>query len=248
MLMRSGPETVDSICEFLRETLNNAGASGYLMGISGGVDSALAATLCCKAVGASRVAGIFLPSHVTPSEDTSDVAALAGFLSMKIETVPIGSVIDQYRTLPGFLENPYLLGNLMARTRMTLLYYYANRSSSLVCGTSNRTEYLLGYCTKHGDNAADVQPIIHLLKTEIWELARFLGIPSSIITRAPSAGLWSGQTDEGELGLAYADIDAAIRSLDLNGWIPKNDIEEKVVSRNRSSRHKQGPVPCLPVR
>lgn len=246
--MTSGLDTADTICDFLRETLNNAGASGYVIGISGGVDSALVAALCCRAVGVSRVTGVFLPSDVTPAHDASDVAALAGFLSMKIDTVPIGPLIDQYRKLADFLETPYLLGNLMARTRMTLLYYHANRSSSLVCGTSNRTEYLLGYCTKHGDNAADVQPIIHLLKSEIWELARILGVPSSIISRPPSAGLWSGQTDEGEIGLAYADIDSAIRSLDRNGWIPKNETEEKVVSRNCSARHKQGPVPCLPVR
>jgi NAD+ synthase len=219
-----------------------------VVGISGGVDSALVAMLCCRAAGASRVHGIFLPSVVTPPVDAEDVVALSSKLSMDIETIPIGQIIDQYRKIPGFVDTPYLLGNLMARTRMTILYYAANRSSSLVCGTSNRTEYLLGYCTKHGDNAADIQPIVHLLKTDVWDLARYLGVPDSIVSRAPSAGLWPGQTDENELGLSYQDIDAAIRSLDRNGWNPENEVEEKVVSLNIRARHKQEPALCVQIR
>lgn len=246
--MTRSVSAADEIGDLLAGTLEKTGAAGYVVGISGGVDSALAATLCCRAVGASRVQGIFLPSAVTPPDDAADVAALATTLSIHIETIPIGPIIDQYRAISGFVETPYLLGNLMARTRMALLYYGANRSASLVCGTSNRTEYLLGYCTKHGDNAADIQPIIHLLKTEVWELARSLGIPGSIVNRPPTAGLWPGQTDEDDLGLSYHDIDTAIQALDRNGWHPENVIEEKVVARNAGARHKQQPALSLPVR
>jgi NAD+ synthase len=245
--MTLSADTAGEICAFLVKILESSGGAGFVVGISGGVDSALVAALCCRAVGPSRVHGFFLPSAVTLASDASDVAELAEKLSMKIETIPIGPIIDQYRRLPGFVETPYLLGNLMARIRMTLLYYQANLTSSLVCGTSNRTEYILGYCTKHGDNAADIQPVIHLLKTEIWDLARSLGVPEPIVTRPPTAGLWSGQTDEGELGIPYRDIDTAIRTLDNKGWKAETETEKMVVSRNNRAHHKQVSAPSLSV-
>nr|WP_319539699.1 NAD+ synthase [uncultured Methanospirillum sp.] len=245
VLMPDCSDTADSICDLLKNTMEKSKGNGFVVGISGGVDSALVATLCARAVGSSRVLGIYMPSDVTPPADAIDVSTLTACLSIRVETIPIGHIVNQYRRLPGFVETNYLLGNLMARTRMTILYYAANRDSHLVCGTSNRTEFILGYCTKHGDNAADVQPIVHLLKSEVWELARYLGVPDSIISRAPSAGLWHGQTDEGELGLSYVEIDAAIRSLDQSGWIPESEIEKKVVSRCATAWHKQNPAPNL---
>lgn len=238
-------DIADQISDLLRATLKKSNASGYVIGLSGGVDSALVAALCTRSIGSSHVLGIFMPSDVTPPEDAADVTTLASKLSIKFETFPIGQIIDQYRKFPGFVESNYLIGNLMARTRMAVLYYAANRDSFLVCGTSNRTEFLLGYCTKHGDNAADVQPIVHLLKTDVWDLARFVGVPGSIISRAPSAGLWHGQTDEGELGICYAEIDAAIKNLDKRGWNPVTENEKKVAARCAASSHKQNPAPCL---
>ncbi|HWQ65318.1 MAG TPA: NAD+ synthase [Methanospirillum sp.] len=241
----SSSQSIDQICTLLKTSLELAGAEGYVIGISGGVDSALAATLCCQAVGSDRVLGVFLPSGVTPSEDADDVAALADHLGIRFSTIPIGPLLDQYRNLPNFVETPYLLGNLMARTRMTILYYTANRDSYLVCGTSNRTEFLLGYCTKYGDNAADVQPLVHLLKTEVWDMARSLGVPQAIISRPPTAGLWQGQTDEGELGLTYTEIDNAIRSLDNGSDSLVSDTEKKVLAWMGGARHKQMPAPSL---
>ncbi|HWQ64263.1 MAG TPA: NAD+ synthase [Methanospirillum sp.] len=243
--MPDSSDIADQISDLLRATLKKSQASGYVVGLSGGVDSALVAALCTRAVGSSQVLGIFMPSNVTPPGDAADVEALGKTLSIKVETISIGQIVDQYRRIPGFVESNYLIGNLMARTRMTVLYYVANRDSFLVCGTSNRTEFLLGYCTKHGDNAADVQPIVHLLKTDVWDLARFLGVPDSIISRAPSAGLWHGQTDEGEIGICYAEIDAAIKGLDQNGWRPVSETEKKVAARCASASHKQNPAPSL---
>ena len=240
-------DKIDQICNLLSGILEETQAQGFVVGVSGGVDSAVVASLCCRAVGERKVRGIFMPSSVTPQADGEDVSALGRVLNLNIATFPIAPFIDQYRQLPGFVETPYLMGNLMARTRMTILYYAANQDQALVCGTSNRTEYLLGYCTKHGDNAADIQPIVHLLKSEVWEIARFLHVPESIISRPPSAGLWQGQTDEGELGLAYVDIDAAIRSLDIHGWKPETEIEKQVVARHHSAKHKQVPAYSLPV-
>jgi NAD+ synthase len=113
----------------------------------------------------------------------------------------------------------------------------------LVCGTSNYTEYLLGYCTKYGDNAADVQPIIHLQKTQVWDLARTLGIPARLIEKTPSAGLWQNQTDEDELGMKYTVIDEAIRNLEKQGWEPKSPDEERVMEKMNRAGHKKRPAP-----
>jgi NAD+ synthase len=147
--------------------------------------------------------------------------------------------------MPGYTENRYLLGNLMARTRMVVLYYHANRDGRIVCGTSNKSEYLLGYCTKYGDNAADIQPIVHLLKREVYELARELGIPEPILVKSPSAGLWEDQSDEGELGITYAEIDAALATLEDRGWVAKTPAEEKVLAMVKKSEHKRLPATSL---
>jgi len=128
---------------------------------------------------------------------------------------------------------------------MAILYAIANREGRLVCGTSNRTEYMLGYCTKHGDSAADIQPILHLYKTEIFAVGRAMGIVQRILEKPPSAGLWAGQTDEGELGLTYPEIDAALQSLERSGWKAGNEVEERVLRRVRASEHKRSSPPHL---
>ena len=154
-------------------------------------------------------------------------------------------MLEAYRTIPGFTETPYLLGNLMARIRMAVLYYHANRDNLLVCGTSNRSEAMLGYCTKYGDNAADIQPILHLYKSEVYAMARELSIPEAIVRKPPSAGLWAGQTDEGELGLTYTEIDSSLQALEKSGWKAQNPTEEKVLALVRKSAHKRMPAPSL---
>jgi NAD+ synthase len=128
---------------------------------------------------------------------------------------------------------------------MAVLYYHANLDNKIVCGTSNRSEYMLGYCTKFGDNAADVQPLLHLYKTEVYEYARDLGIPESIIKKAPSAGLWEGQRDEEELGLSYAEIDPALQALELHDWVAATPNEEKVLNLVKKNEHKRFSAPNL---
>jgi NAD+ synthase len=154
-------------------------------------------------------------------------------------------MLEGFKTMPDFKESRYLLGNLMARIRMTVLYYHANCEQKIVCGTSNRSEYMLGYCTKYGDNAADIQPLLHLYKTEIYDYAKELGIPELIMKKAPSAGLWEGQSDEEEIGLSYEKIDTSLRSLELHGWQATTPIEEKVLELVRKSEHKRLPAPNL---
>lgn len=236
-------KTIRDIEVLLCQSLEDTGADGYVIGISGGVDSAVVAALCVRAIGPDRVHGIFLPSDLTPVCDHEDVAALRSVFGFSLSIVSIGKILDEYTRIPGFTSTPYLLGNLMARIRMNILYYHANRDGMMVCGTSNRTEYLLGYCTKYGDSAADIQPIIHLMKSEVWECARILGVPESIITRAPSAGLWENQTDEDELGFSYVELDSAITALEESGWKAETPREKEVLTRINLFSHKRNPPP-----
>ncbi|MDI9634116.1 MAG: NAD+ synthase [Methanolinea sp.] len=230
----------------LRYVYWRSGSRGYVVGVSGGIDSAVAVTMCCRAVGPERVLGLVLPSRVTDPSDIEDAREVCGNLGVECRVIDIEPVLSSFRALLGYRDDPRLLGNLMARTRMAILYYHANREGMLVCGTSNRTEYMIGYCTKWGDNAADVQPLLHLYKTEVIALAETMGnIPERVRRKAPTAGLWPGQTDEGEIGLSYPEIDAALRALAENGWVSRNPVEERVLSMVRASAHKREPPPSL---
>lgn len=231
--------------QMIRYAVWSSGQQGIVIGISGGIDSAVCAAFCCKAVGGERVLGLTLPTTVTAEADIEDARLFCRTFGIEHRIISIDPVLDAYRAMPGFVETPYLIGNLMARTRMAVLYYHANRERRLVCGTSNRTEYLLGYCTKFGDNAADIQPLLHLYKTDIYECARDLAIPEMIIRKAPSAGLFPGQRDESEIGLTYPEIDTALRALEKNGWKSTNPLEEKVLALVRASEHKRLTPPNL---
>jgi NAD+ synthase len=231
--------------QMIRYACWSSGCSRIVLGVSGGVDSAVAAAFCCRAIGPANVLGLLLPSSVSSPQDITDAADLCGSLSMESRTISIEPMLAAFRAMPHFAETPYLLGNLMARIRMAVLYYHANRDGRLVCGTSNRSEYLLGYCTKFGDNAADIQPILHLFKTEVYEMAQELSIPEPILKKAPSAGLWAGQSDEGEIGLTYAAIDAALQALEKNRWQAATATEERVLALVARSAHKRMPAPSL---
>ncbi|MDG6257636.1 MAG: NAD+ synthase [Methanomicrobiaceae archaeon] len=235
----------ERIRNFIRETCDATGSRRIVIGLSGGIDSALAAALAAGAVGGEIVLGLTLPSAVTPQEDIEDAGALCRAFGITHRVIGIAPVVNAYRRTEGFEDTPYLVGNLMARTRMALLYYHANRIGGLVCGTSNRSEYLLGYCTKHGDDAADLQPILHLYKTDVYALSRSLGLPEAILGKEPSAGLWPGQRDEDELGMPYPEIDRALIALERKGWEASTPAEERVLALVRKGAHKRLPVPSL---
>jgi NAD+ synthase len=232
----------------IRFALWGSGRKGIVIGLSGGLDSSLCAALCCRAVSPERVLGIIMPSRVTFAQDIEDATGLAESLGIGCRLIDIEPVLDAYRRTPGFEETPVAMGNLMARTRMAYLYYTSNREDRIVCGTSNRTESLLGYFTKFGDGAGDIEPIIHLYKTEVYDLARHLGIPDKILKKPPSAGLWPGQRDEEEIGIDYPTLDAALQNLERNGWISSKEVEEKVLSMVRASEHKRVSPVQLPRR
>jgi NAD+ synthase len=231
--------------QMIRYAYWTSGCKGIVVGLSGGVDSAVAAVFCCRAVGGDKVLGLSLPSAASKPSDSEDAAMLCKKWGIEHRIISIEPVLDGFRALQGFDASRYLLGNFMARTRMAILYYYANRDRKLVCGTSNRSEYMIGYCTKFGDNAADIQPIVHLYKTEIYTIADELGIPEAIMRKTPSAGLWEGQSDEEEIGLSYEEIDASLRQLELQDWQAKTPAEEKVLDLVRKSEHKRLPAPNL---
>lgn len=205
------------IIDFIRDETGKAGVSGAVVGISGGIDSALTATLAVKALGKDRVLGIHLPeSSLTPEVDSEDARLLADWLGIEYCTIDIAGIISAFMAAVRDSESADRLarGNLKARVRMSLLYFHANQLNRMVIGTGNRTELLLGYYTKYGDGGVDLEPIGGLYKTEVWELSRRLGIPEPLITKKPSAGLWAGQTDEAELGISYVKVDEVLRMIE----------------------------------
>lgn len=235
----------ERIEQMIRHTLWSSGAKGFVVGISGGVDSALAAALCARAVGGEHVMGIALPSPVTPEADLSDGRDLCAAFDVPFKTISIEPMLSAFAGMEDFEKTPYLSGNLMARIRMTTLYYHANRLHYLVCGTSNRSEYMLGYSTKYGDSAADIQPILHSYKTRVYALAEEVGVPTQIIKKTPSAGLWPGQSDEADIGFTYAEIDRALASLEVNGWTASNAQEDLILGKVQASMHKRMSPPNL---
>ncbi|MBP2030566.1 NAD+ synthase [Methanohalophilus levihalophilus] len=209
----------ERIVEFIRTKCEEAGCGGVVVGLSGGIDSSLVAYLSAEALGPENVLGIHMPElNVTPAEDVLDATQVAGILGIEFKTIDISEIVESFlNNMPeGNPAESYANGNLKARIRMSILYYYANLARYLVGGTGNKTEILLGYYTKYGDGGVDIEPIGDLFKTEVRQMADILDIPADIINKPPSAALYVGQTDEEDLGLPYDTIDR-ILSLLLEG-------------------------------
>jgi NAD+ synthase len=213
------------IRDFIRETLATAGASRLVVNISGGVDSAVTAALALQAVGPQNLFLAMMPYGELGSQGVQNALLLVEALQMPQEQV---LRIDIKRAVDAIAEQAVAadrvrLGNIMARVRMIFLFDLAKRLGALVCGTENRTEHYLGYFTRFGDAASDLEPIRGLYKTQVWELARALHIPQPIIEQAPTAGLWEAQTDEGELGFSYQDADRVL-SLSFDEHLTVDEI------------------------
>lgn len=212
------------------------GHKTVIIGISGGIDSALTATLCVRALGKDKVVGVLLPYG--DQSDINDSLNLVNWLDIKSEVVNIKPIVDQY---PSF-SSKLVKANLMSRTRMAILYAFANSQDGLVVGTTNKSEMAIGYFTKYGDGGVDLEPIGELYKTEVWQMSKILNLPQQIISKAPTAGLWDGQTDENEMGFSYQQLDNY-----LQGETVSPDIKTKIDQLIASSEHKRHLAPVVQI-
>lgn len=223
------PEIVGWIQSRVRE----AGADGVVFGLSGGIDSAVVAGLAVRACGPGAQ-GLILPCESDP-KDIEDALLVAKTFRLRTREYDLTPVYRQFLTVFADLPpNKLAQANLKARLRSNALYYVANEANLLVLGTSNLSEITVGYFTKWGDSAVDLRPLADLTKTQVRRLARELGVPERIIAKAPSAGLWPGQTDEAELGLTYEQIDAYIAGEPL-----PTEVAERIATLEAKNRHKR---------
>lgn len=210
-------KTTKQLIKFLHHEVRGAGFKKVIVPCSGGVDSSTVATLTVKALGPENVLIALLPhKDLNKDNDSQLLISQLKIPKKNVFEVEISEIVEMFmEKIPGiqgpkFRELPpgnIRLGNLMARVRMIVLYDLAKKHQALVCGTENKSEYLLGYFTRFGDEASDLEPIINLYKTQVIRLAKYLKVPEKIIQKRPSAGLWKGQTDEKELGFSYQEAD-----------------------------------------
>jgi NAD+ synthase len=194
------------LVKFIKEEIASAGLSKAVIGLSGGVDSAVSCMLAARALGPENVLAVMIPYKTSSSDSLSDALKVVELTGVRSETADITTMAEPY-----FHDNDEIgklrIGNVLARLRMIVLYDRSARERALVVGASNKSEILLGYGTLHGDLASAVNPLGDLYKTQVWELAKYLGLPESVIKKKPTADLWEGQTDEDELGFTYKEVD-----------------------------------------
>jgi NAD+ synthase len=233
-LALNAPLATAVLTSFIGDAVETTGSAGVTVGLSGGVDSSLAAALAARALGPERVHGFLMPYRTSSADSLADARAVAEQLGMPHRVVEITPMIDAYfgiETDAGADRR----GNKMARERMTILFDQAKKLGCLVLGTSNKTEILLGYSTIFGDNASSLNPLGDLYKQQVWQLAEHLALPESVVRKKPTADLWPGQTDEGELGFDYRTADEVLYLMFDLGLTPHEVVErgypEPVVRR-----------------
>lgn len=237
-------QMVENLVSWLQDYVREAGSRGVVFGLSGGLDSAVVAGLAVRAFGADAL-GIIMPCYSEPT-DAEHAELCAAALGLPVITVDLSKSFDALcQALPVTESAPRLaVANLKPRLRMLTLNYYAAERHALVLGGTNRSELVTGYFTKHGDTGVDLMPIADLVKRQVRELAAYLGVPHVIIDKAPSAGLWSGQTDEAEMGITYDQLDDYI----LTGIADAN-VRQIVDRMQQRSEHKRRlpPIPKLHI-
>ena len=239
-------EVHSELVEFLRESFKKAGFSKAVLGLSGGIDSALVAYLLRDALGKENVLAIMMPYKSSNPDSLNHAKLVVEDLGINSKTIEITDMIDAY--FKNEKEATSLrMGNKMARERMSILFDYSSKENALVVGTSNKTEIYLGYSTQFGDSACALNPIGDLYKTNIWDLSRYLKIPNELIEKKPSADLWEGQTDEQEMGLTYKEADQILyRMLEENKKVEEvltegfnKDLVDNIVRRMNRSEYKR---------
>jgi len=256
-LRLSEPElkrTADHLQSFIRDVVDGAGAEGAVLGLSGGIDSTTVAYLAVEALGAENVHGLVMPSVVNTEDNMGDAEWLAQELELPYDVVEIQPIAEAFfDTFPEAADDRMAAGNVYVRVRGVLNYFVANHESKVVLGTGNRSEALTGYFTKYGDQAVDCNPIGNLYKQQVRQLADFLGAPEELVMKTPSAGMWSGQTDEEEMGLDYDTLDAILAlhvdgPLSVAATVRELDVTEaqieRVVDLYEGSAHKRSMPPA----
>ena len=234
-------QRAENLVSWIKEKIVAAGCRGVVVGMSGGIDSSVLAVLCQRAF-PEKILGVIMPCQSQP-EDKEHAGAVASKFSIPIVEVVLDEIFNaMLQALPSYeVENDVrhlAQANLKARLRMLTLYYTANQRKYMVAGASNRSELAVGYFTKYGDGGVDIMPLGNLVKGEVRELASYLGIPQAIIDKPPSAGLWEGQTDEGELGFSYDELDRFLLTGEASG-----EVKKKIESRMAGSEHKRSLPP-----
>lgn len=243
-------ETEKRIRRFIKNYVENAGASGIVLGLSGGVDSNTIAALSSLAVGGDNVLGLMLSEKETyNTKDIDDAKTVAEKFGVKTQVCDITPALEGfYKTIPIFdAADKLCKGNIKARTRMIYLYYYANKSNKIVCGSSDKSETMMGYFTKWGDVAADISPIMDLYKTQVRKLAAHLGIPAELAEKPSTPALWPNQLAETELGIKYETLDLILYGLERFMTTEEiarqlnigNALVKKVKSRWLAAEHKR---------
>jgi len=202
---------INQIVDFIRSTVSATGLKKVILGISGGLDSAVVAALCQRALGSENVMGVMMPYKNSCPDSLAHAIVLTDELEIAYKIKPITEIVDAYFDIFEKDATPLRRGNFMARVRMTILYDLSAKNQALVVGTSNISEIYTGYCTIYGDAACAFEPIGHLYKTEVFKMAIALGIPNVIINKKPSADLWVGQSDEDDLGITYNRLDYILK-------------------------------------
>ncbi len=232
----------DDISSWIKNKVKDSGAFGVVIGLSGGVDSAVTAILCKKSF-PKHTFGVIMPCF-SNTKDMLHAKELAEKFAIEYKVVELADIYSSlYQKLEGReyveAEMNLALANLKPRLRMATLYYFANKLNYIVAGTGNKSEAVMGYFTKYGDGGVDILPLGGLLKREVYQLARELNVPQEIISKAPSAGLWEGQTDEGEMGITYEELDKTIEQMESGHLVEdKSPLVLKIKERMANSRHK----------
>jgi len=245
-LLLNAPLAVAVLTDFIRDAVDTTGTTGVVVGLSGGVDSALAAALAARALGPPRVHAFLLPYRTSNPQSAADAQAVAEQLGVGLRPIDISPMVDAYFAVEPDAD-PGRRGNKMARERMTILFDQAKKLGGLVLGTSNKTEILLGYSTVFGDNASSLNPLGDLYKQQVWQLATHLGLPPGVVSKKPSADLWPGQTDESDLGVSYGTADEVLYLLFDLGLRPHEVVErgyeeaavERIVQLEQAYRFKR---------
>ncbi|MDA4120900.1 MAG: NAD+ synthase [Thaumarchaeota archaeon] len=258
--MSSSRLTIDSskeaarIISFVRQTVEGAGASGVVVGLSGGIDSAVVGAICVKALGSAKVLGLLMPSKHTPREDIEDGKTLAKIWGTDSRLIRISGLVENFERVAKSDGSRLAKANLQARLRMTLLYYFANSMGRLVAGTGDKSEETIGFFTKWGDGGVDFLPIAHLYKTQVRTLGSYLQLPERIVNKPASPQLWAGHRASDEIPVDYDKLDIILSSL-IDEKRSRSEaasmagvsvgVVERVLEMHRRSAHKRAMPPSL---